>query len=139
MPFFVAKIFIGNNYMKLNNELGIAGIRKHSFQESGSKDFKKMGKNVFLRMKEELNIAKIKYMKNHIPESDVKEFQTNMYDFYRVRLNKLLRFASSSQPLHKKRQILSEEEQELYEILCQSISDFLEFIRNGDQGTDCKK
>jgi hypothetical protein len=131
MEFFVGKIFVINGYMKRKDEIDVKMIEKYSFQESSNQDILKLSNNTFLKMQSEIELAKQLLDMGKMPIYSYRLLKSKMYDFFRVRLNKILKFASVTQSQGRGK-IISEEEEIMFKNISDAIENFRTFFEENE-------
>ena len=127
MEFFVGRIFIIHGYMKRKDEIDVKMIEKYSFQESSNPDILKLTKNTFMKMQSEIELAKTLLEEGKLPIYMYRQLKSKLYDFFRVRLNKILKFASVTQSQGRGK-IISEEEEIMFKTISDAIENFRAFF-----------
>ncbi len=130
LEYFVGKILVVNGYLKKKDGLDSKFIEKLSFQESTTQDILKLNKNTFIQMHSDLELLFKLTNQGKMPVHIYKQYSSKAYDFIRVRLNKILKFASINQSQGKDK-IISEEEEILFKTIADAIGTFHRFFDAG--------
>jgi len=127
LEYFVGKILVENGYLKKKDGLDSKFIEKLSFQESTTQDILRLNKNTFIQIHSDLELLFKLTNQGKMPVHLYKQYSSKAYDFIRVRLNKILKFASINQSQGKDK-IISEEEEILFKTIAEAIATFHKFF-----------